>query len=130
MPGLCVEECASYRIGPLLYDDIVYMATTMIGYDAAAFKAMIGGRTPRQIIAANKTVEINVLEALTSAILGMSGMFVGYNAEEVDDTSVPYQKLGTNSDCEDFAIAAVALFHWLSSSECTLQTSATTPVGK
>ena len=30
-------------------------------------------------------------------------------AKIIDDTSVPWQKIGTNSDCEDFAFAAVAL---------------------
>lgn len=40
------------------------------------------------------------------------------------------QKFGTNSDCEDFAIAALGLFCWLSSRGCPFSTTASTWLGR
>lgn len=37
---------------------------------------------------------------------------------------MPWQKLGTNSDCEDFAIAAVGLYTWLCNPTCNFHTTA------
>lgn len=41
-----------------------------------------------------------------------------------------FQKFGTNSDCEDFAIAAVGLYRWLKSPDNDFDRSAATWVGR
>jgi len=90
MPGICIEECASNQIGVTLYNSIVDMAALMIGLnEKKLFEMLKEYPYIDNMIVSTDTVMLNVMEAFTTAILGMSGMFVGYNNEEVDDTSTP-----------------------------------------
>lgn len=169
MPGIVIEECNGNPVSTPMWDCLVDMATTLIGFDEKRFFYRLKKfedlgipkkpkpqpfpstefkyqettdakpreavpRTPKEIAVAiaeeNDTVTINCLEALTSAVLSLSGVHVGYDDELIDDTSVPWQKCGTNSDCEDFAIAAVGLYNWLASRECRIQTMSNTRLGR
>jgi len=114
------------------YDALVEMVELMTHLDTDVF--LKRHRTTSQyyrdlIIVMDPHVE-SVFEALTCALLSLSGMYYGYNDEYIDDTSVPWQKLGTNSDCEDFAIAAVGLYSWLKNPKCTFSVYAKTSLGR
>jgi hypothetical protein len=74
---------------------------------------------------------LRVVEALAVVLLGLGGSHYGYNAEKADDQSIPTIKCGSNSDCEDFAIAAAALVQWMRSERGMMfVTHSTTIVGR
>ena len=82
----------------------------MCGVDQAVFERRFNHNSPHTTMLRGNPVDHNILEALSTAVLSISGVHVGYDAELIDDTCVPWQEGGTNSDCEDFAFAAVALY--------------------
>lgn len=111
-PGNCIEECESNRISMQSWQTLVDLAASICGLDQSRLAPHLSDGMP------TTQVGLDVMEALSTAVLGLAGVHVGYEDEQFDDTSVPWQKFGTNSDCEDFAIAAAALFWWLKQREC------------
>lgn len=129
-PGVCMPECAANRIDTTTYDNLVLMTRFATGFDEGRFWTLLGLGPPNQTAAmairvldsamsdlppptGNLLQAIRTLEAFAVVMLGFGGSHYGYNAEKVDDQSVPTIKMGSNSDCEDFAIAAAGLLTWM-----------------
>jgi hypothetical protein len=109
MPGCCVEECSANRVSAATFQMYVDMVCSMCGVDVPGLEKQLVPSLVTESENEKHRVLLNVLEALSTAILGLSGVHCGYDTELIDDTCVPWQECGTNSDCEDFAFAAVAL---------------------
>lgn len=85
-PGNCIEETECNRIPVGLWDKLVQVSASMCGLDTIRMRDHVRGDGT-----AKTQTGLNVLEALSTAVLGLSGAFVGYDNEQFDDTSVPWQ---------------------------------------
>jgi hypothetical protein len=94
LPGIEIEEMEHTITTVSDWNNLVEMCILCSGYTESRMDA---------------EHEYVVLEGLSSLVLSTHGCISGYDTEEYDDTSSPYQKWGSNCDCEDFAISVCAL---------------------
>lgn len=113
LPGtMGIREIASVDFHPAHLQQLLRLSCVLTGFSSGVFSELaLSGHSCRvDAIVRTDSAVIDSLLGLLGCFVGSAGWSVGYEAELEDDTSTSAQKLGRQSDCEDFAIAAVACF--------------------
>lgn len=110
LPGtLGLPEITSVGFSDAHLVGLLELSCGLTGFSGAKFMELYA-KTDKSMIVDKESPVVNALLGLLGVFIGSGGWSVGYEAEIEDDTSSPGQKLGRQSDCEDFAIASVGLF--------------------
>lgn len=134
-PGLCMPECLGNRVSTATYDNLILATRFVTSFNEKAFFALLDIPNDYPLEHVEEACKnalttlmhttcldkhnqaLQTMEAFAVIMLGLGGSHYGYNDEKIDDQSCPPIKMGSNSDCEDFAIAAVGLLTRIMSKE-------------